>query len=118
MRVSALILIILGSLVVLASCAQTGRIPTDAPGAIKRASTRCDHEALAKYYEDAAKEMRAKVKEHRKILKSYESVTTGSGNETSILQAHCRSLIEAYEHAANANLNMANFHRSIGVKMK
>ncbi len=118
MRVSALILIILGSLVVLASCAQTGRIPTDAPEAIKRASTRCDHEALAKYYEDAAKEMRAKVKEHRKILKSYESVTTGSGNETSILQAHCRSLIEAYEQAANANLDMANFHRSIGGEVK
>ncbi|MBL8497968.1 hypothetical protein ABF87_10130 [Nitrosomonas sp. JL21] len=114
----ALILITLGSLGVLASCTQTGRIPTDAPEAIKRAITRCDHEALAKYYDDAAKEMRLKVKEHRKILKSYESLTARPEDEVSMLQTQCRSLIEAYEQALKANLDMADFHRSIAGEMK
>ena len=117
-RVSILILITLGLLGVLTSCAQTSRIPTDAPEAIKRASTHCDHEALAKYYEDAAKEMKSKVKEHLKILKSYDSVAAESDNVVAMLQAQCRNLIDAYEQAVRANLDMASFHRSIAEERK
>lgn len=115
---SVVFLITLSVLGVLASCAQTGRIPTDAPEAIKRATSPCDHEALAKYYEDAAKEMKSKVKEHRKILKSYESVPDRPDDEILILQTHFKNLIDAHEQALKANLDLVNFHRSRAVEMK
>ena len=37
------------------------------------ATTRSDHDALAKHYEDAAKEMQAKAEEHKKMLAQYQA---------------------------------------------
>jgi len=115
-RINTLLLIVFGLLGFLTSCAQTNRIPKDIPEAIQRATTRCDHEALAKNYEDAAREMQSKVKEHKKMLESYGSITFKSGKEGLELQSHCESLINAYEQAVKANMDMANSHRAIAAE--
>ena len=117
-RINTLLLIVFGLLGFLTSCAQTNRIPTDMPGAIQRATTRCDHEALTKHYEDAAREMKSKVKEHKKMLESYGSVTFNYGKEGLALQSHCKSLINSYEQAVKANMDMANSHRSMAAEIK
>jgi len=118
MRINALLLIGFGLLGFLTSCAQMNRIPTDTLEAIQRARTRCDHEALAKYYKDAAREMRSKVKEHKKILESYKSVTYRYEKEAPALQSYCESLINSYEQAVKANMGMVNFHRAIAAEIK
>ena len=64
------ILTILG---LLASCAQMNPQPMDMTQAAQKARTGPDQNALAKRYEDAAKELQAKVQEHKKQLEEYES---------------------------------------------
>ncbi|WP_394809462.1 hypothetical protein [Nitrosomonas sp.] len=118
MRINTLLLIVFGLLGFLTSCAQTNRIPTDTPEAILRATTRCDHEALAKHYEAAAREMRSKIKEHKKMLESYGTVTFNYGKDGLALQSHCESLIDLYEQAVKANMDMANSHRAIATEIK
>lgn len=86
--------------------------------AIQRATTRCDHEALAKYYEDVARELKSKLKKHKKMLESYESVTFQYGKEGLAMQSHCKTLIDLYEQAVTANMDMANSHRSMAADIK
>ena len=45
----------------------------DIEAAVKSAKTRSDHETIAKYYEDTAKEARAKAEEQKSLLEEYES---------------------------------------------
>jgi hypothetical protein len=59
-RTSLVILVTLG---LLASCAQMNSQLMDMSQAAQEAKTRPDHFALAKRYEDAAKEMQEKVQE-------------------------------------------------------
>ena len=117
-RINTFLLIVFGLLGFLTSCAQTNRIPTDTPGAIQRATTHCDHEALTKHYEDAAREMQSQVKKHKQMLESYESATFSYGKEGLALQSYCKSLINSYEQAVKANMDMANSHRAIATEIK
>ena len=73
MKNKILILIAVGLLSLLASCAQMNPHPMDMTKAIQEAKSPTDHNALAKHYEDAAKEMLSKAQEHKKMLEGYES---------------------------------------------
>ena len=67
-----------------------------------------DHKALAKHYEDAAKEMQQKVrstKRHSKNMRPHLYY----GKQAQELKAHCRGLIRIYEQASEANMSMAKF---------
>ena len=69
------------------------------------------HEALAKHYEETAKEMEFKAEEHKQLLSQYESKSYLYGRQAEDLKAHCHRLIEIYENAAEENLTMAKMHR-------
>ena len=117
-RITTLLLIVFGSLSFLTSCAHTNPSSIDMPGAIQRATTRCDHEALVKHYEDTARELQSKVKKHKKMLESYGSVTFNYGKEGLALQSHCKNLINLYEQAVKTNMDMANSHRAMAAEIK
>lgn len=103
-------LLILG---VLIGCAEMEPHPMDMTQAVQNASTAADHEALAQHYEEAAKEMQAKVEEHKKLLAQYEAKGYLYGRQAIDFRAHCYSLINAYEKAVEANLSMAKMHRQM-----
>ncbi|MDP1950114.1 MAG: hypothetical protein Q8K59_03300 [Nitrosomonas sp.] len=92
--------------------------PMDMTQAIQNAKTPTDHTALAKHYEDAAKELQSKVQEHKKRLQEYESNTSHFGRQALALQTHCRNLINAYEQAVKANMDMADSHRKMAAEIK
>jgi len=96
-----------------AACAEMSPHPMDMSQAVQNATTKSDHEALAKHYEEAAKEMQLKVEEHKKLLSQYESKSYLYGKQAEDLKAHCRRLIDVYEKAAEENLEMAKMHRQI-----
>jgi hypothetical protein len=52
---------------------------------------------LAKHYEDAATEMRAKADEHKKLLAQYETRKSLYGKQAQSLISHCQGLIRIYE---------------------
>jgi hypothetical protein len=90
----------------------------DMTQAVQSAKTRSDHEALAKHYEDAAKDMQAKAEEHKKLLTQYEARKTLYGKEAQSLISHCQGLVRIYEQAAKENLSMARSHREMASEMK
>ena len=97
----------------LASCAERNPHPMDMSQAVQNAQTKADHEALSQHYEEAAKEMQAKVDEHKNLLSQYESKIYLYGKQAQDLKAHCRRLINVYENAVEENLEMAKLHRQM-----
>ncbi len=106
-------IVVLTTLGLLASCAQMKPQPMDMSQAAQKARSGPDHNALAKRYEDATKELQAKVQEHKKQLEEYESHSYLYGKQAQNLQAHCQGLIRFYEQAAEANMSMAKSHRQL-----
>jgi hypothetical protein len=92
--------------------------PMDMTQAVQSAKTRSDHESLAKHYEDAAKEMQAKVAEHKKMLAQYETRKSLYGKQAQSLISHCQGLIRIYEQAAAENRSMAESHRQMASEAK
>ena len=92
--------------------------PMDMTQAVQSAKTRSDHDALAKHYEDAATEMRAKADEHKKLLAQYETRKSLYGKQAQSLISHCQGLIRVYEQAAAENMNMAESHRQMAAEAK
>ena len=97
----------------LAACAEMNPHPMDMSQSVQNAKSKADHEALAQHYEEAAKEMQLKVEEHKKLLNQYESKGYLYGRQAEDLKAHCLRLIDVYEKAAEANLEMAKMHRQM-----
>jgi len=99
----------------LTACA-TDPHPMNMTQMVQNAKTSADHEALAKHYDDAAKEMQTKVEEHKKLLEQY---TTGSyGKQAQNLKTHCEFLIRTYQQAAKTNSDMADAHRQMAAEAK
>lgn len=77
-----------------------------------------NHDAVAKYYEDSAAEMRAKVQEQKQLLEQYEDKSYLYGKTAQDLQAHTTALIRKYEQAAEADTKKADTHRQIAARIK
>jgi len=92
--------------------------PMDMTQAVQSASTRSDHENLAKHYEDAAKDMRAKAAEHKKMLAQYEGNKGFYGKQASSLISHCQGLVRIYEQAEKENLAMVEAHRQMAAETR
>ena len=90
----------------------------DMTRAVQNAKTGADHDALARHYEDAAKDMTAKADEHKKLLAQYESNKTLYGKYAKDLMNHCQGLIRVYEQAATDNRAMAKSHREMAAETK
>ena len=109
---------VLSILGLLASCAQMNPQSMNMTQAAQKAKPGPDQNALAKRYEDAAKEMQVKVQEHKIQLEEYEVHSYYYGKRAEDLQAHCRGLIRYYEQAEKANASMAEIHRKIATETK
>lgn len=92
--------------------------PMDMSQAIQSAKSRADHEALAKHYEDTAKEMQAKVEEHKKLLAQYESNKMVYRRFWQGFVTHCQGLVRNYEQAVAENMSMAASHRQMASEAK
>lgn len=110
-------LAVLALLGLLASCTINPH-PMDMTQAVQQAKTRSDQEALAKHYEDAAKEMQATADEHRKMLAQYEVNKALYGKQAQSLISHCQGLVRIYEQAAVDNKSMAESHRQMAAEAK
>jgi endonuclease III len=96
-----------------AACAEMNPHPMDMSQAVQNATSKADHEALAKHYEEAADEMQVKVDEHEKLLSQYQSKSYLYGKQAETFKQHCQVLINAYGSAVDANRAMAEAHRGM-----
>lgn len=86
--------------------------------AAHNAVTRSDHVAVAKYYEDVARKMQAKVEEQKLLLAQYEDRSYLYGREAQDLQAHTHALVLKYEKEAKANVKEAALHLQMALKLE
>ena len=94
--------------------------PIDTPeirAAVQKATTRSDHEAVAKYYENAAMQMQAKVKEEKELLEQYKNKSYLYGRQAQDLQSHTAALIRRHEQAVAADMQEATLHRQMASKL-
>ncbi len=105
-------LYMLGLLAAVVSTADAAEI-TDVDKAVQNAVTPSEHEAVARYYEDAARALLAKEQEQESLLEQYESKSYLYGRNAQDLQAHAYALIHKYDQAAKANMNEAALHRQM-----
>ena len=89
----------------------------DIDAASRNAVTRSDHEAVAKYYDNAAVETQAKAHEQKRLLEQYENKSYLYGRQALDLQSHTEALIRDYEHAVKATMQEAASHRQMASKV-
>lgn len=110
-------LAIVAFLSLLASCTMNPH-PMDMTQAVQNAKTRSDHEALARHYEDVARDMQAKADDHKKMLAQYERNRSLYGKQGQSLIGHCQDLAHIYEQAAAENRSMAESHHQMAADAK
>lgn len=88
----------------------------DMSQAVQNAKTRGDHEALAKHYEDAAKEMQVKVEEHKQLAARYAGNARYYSRYTRTFTNEHERLVGIYEQAVAANMRMAEAHRQLAAE--
>lgn len=91
---------------------------SDVQAAARNAVTRSDHEAVAKYYDDAATRMKTKVQEQKELLEHYEDKSYLYGRRAQDLQAHTDALIRNYEKTVKANIKEAASHRQMALQLE
>jgi hypothetical protein len=89
----------------------------DIDAAVKNAKTRSDHEGVAKYYEEAAKEARAKAEEQQSLLEEYDSKGYLYGRNAEDMKARASAALRKYEKAAQASSKEAALHRQTAAQL-
>jgi hypothetical protein len=84
--------------------------------AAQSATTPGEHEAVAKYYEDTAKAMRAKMQEQQQLLEHYQDKSYLYGRQAQDLQAHTDALARKYEQAGKSNVKEAHLHHQMATQ--
>ena len=83
---------------------------------IESAKTKADHENLAKYYENAANNLKAQAEQHKKMSVSYRAMSVGKGGLGGFV-AHCEKLVAKYEALAADNEALAKLHHQFAEKL-
>lgn len=86
--------------------------------AAQSATTRGDHEAIAKYYEDAAKTMQFKLQEKKRLLEHYQDKSYLYGRQAQDLQSHTEALTRQYEAAVKKSVEEAQAHHQMALDVK
>ena len=82
---------------------------------IESARTKADHVELAEYFEQEAKTLQAKAKQHEQMALEY-GPPTGYARLENDLARHCNYLASRYREAAEENLALAKLHRRIAAE--
>ena len=72
-----------------------------------------NHAALAKHYENLAKEAETNLQENKEVLKQYEAHPYYYGRKGQELQSHTSANIREYEKALKENKVHADLHKKI-----
>jgi hypothetical protein len=94
--------------------------PIDTPeigAAAENAATSREHEFVARYYEGAAAQLQAKVKEQKELLEQYEDKSYLYGRQAQDLKSHTAALIRDYEKSVEASTKEAALHRQMAAKL-
>ena len=113
-------LLVLPILSLVAGCAGVGPLEAqnaDSKKMIQNAKTYSDHNNLANYYDNLAKEMVVKAEEKKESLEEYDDHSHYYGRQGQDFKSHTTANIRYYEGAAEEALQQANFHRKVAAEL-
>lgn len=119
-RKLTLYLAVLPLFFMLIACAQLGPVNSqDVVGqnAVQSAKTYDEHNKLAGYYDNLAKEMDAKVAQKKELLNDYDEHSYYYGRGGQDFKSHTEANLRYYEEAAGEALKKADFHRKIAAEL-
>lgn len=100
--------------VVMAGCAAGPKSPSpELQQQIESAKTRSEHVALAAFYDREAAGARASAALHRRMAKSYESMSP-PGRGGASMRAHCNTIVNMFDGIAAEYDGLASDHRRLG----
>jgi hypothetical protein len=85
---------------------------------ISTAKTAADHQAIADYYKDQAKEAQAKADLHKKMAQEYSMSSIGRQATKTHFHQHCEALVRSYESAAKEDNALATMHEDMATAAK
>ncbi len=83
----------------------------------QNAKTYSDHNNLASYYDNLAKEMVAKAEEKKESLEEYDDHSYYYGRQGQDFKSHTTANIRYYKEAAEEASQQATFHRKVAAEL-
>lgn len=103
----------------LSGCAQMSPIASNQSGETRSTDLRFidpnNHNIVAKHYEDAANEMKAKLQAQKELLQEYERHNYYYGRRGQDVQSHTLANIRQYEKSIKENMKEAAIHRKMAL---
>ena len=85
---------------------------------ISTAKTAADHQAIADYYKQQAKEAQEQADVHKKMAQTYGMASIGMQATKTHFHRHCEALVRSYESAAKENNDLAKMHEDMAKAAK
>ncbi len=109
-------LFVIPAFFILTACAQMSPVnPQDIVA--RNAKTHQEHNSLASYYDNLAKEMGGKATQKKDLLGDYEEHSYYYGRGGQDFKAHTEANLRYYEEATREALKKADFHRKIAAEL-
>jgi hypothetical protein len=85
---------------------------------IATAKTAADHQAIADYYKQQAKEAQAQADRHKKMAQAYSMTSIGTQATKNHFHMHCEAMVRDYTSAANEYNALAKMHEDMAKAAK
>ena len=85
---------------------------------IAAAKTPADHQAIADYYKQQAKEAQDQADKHKKMAQEYSMASIGRQATKTHFHQHCETLVRNYESAAKEYNDLAKMHEDMAKAAK
>jgi hypothetical protein len=85
---------------------------------IATAKTAADHQAIADYYKQEAKEAQDQAEKHKKMAQEYGMASIGRQATKTHFHQHCEALVRDYESAAKEYNDLAKMHEEMAKAAK
>ena len=85
---------------------------------IASAKTAADHQAIADYYKQQAKEAQEQADKHKKMAQEYGMASIGRQATKTHFHQHCEALVRDYESAAKEYNDLAKMHEEMAKAAK
>jgi len=116
-RVGVLVLAVTAGLAMPAYWAGAAQ-DADVDKMIATAKTAADHQAIADYYKQQAKEAQEQADRHKKMAQEYSMSSIGTQATKTHFHQHCEALVRDYESAAKEYNDLAKAHEEMAKAVK
>jgi hypothetical protein len=115
---ASVVVLVLTAGLVTSACRAVAAQDVDIDKMIATAKTAADHQAIADYYKQQAKEAQEQADRHKKMAQEYGMASIGRQATKTHFHEHCEALVRDYESAAKEYNELATMHEGMAKAAK